>query len=115
MWVRLLLRLWKQVNGILSEFSYVQLCYFWKMACGYFPALFCIDALGIKQEVSGTVAALLSWLQGARTTLTGFSSIFLLFMLMQCPPPLLCILMSCIFSLLVCHCKQGRTNLTVVD
>lgn len=85
------------------------------MAYGYFPALFCIDALGIKQEVSGTVAALLSWLQGARTTLTGFSSIFLLFMLMECPSPLLCILMSCIFSLLVCHCKQGRTNLTVVD
>lgn len=76
------------------------------MACGYCPVLFCIDVLGIKQEISGTVAALLSWLQEARATSTGFSSVFLLFMLTQFPPPLLCILMSCISTLPVCHCKR---------
>lgn len=74
----------------------------------------CTDALGIKQ-VSGTVAALLGWLQEARTASTGFSSICLLLMLTQRPPLLLCILMPCIFSLLVCRCKQGRTKLTVLD
>lgn len=63
------------MNGILSEFSHVQLRYLWKMTCGYFPALFCAGVLGIKQEVSGAVAALLSWLQEARTTSTGFSSL----------------------------------------
>lgn len=64
----------------------------------------CTDVLGIKQKMSGTVAALLSWLQEARTASTGFSSICLLLMLTLCPPLLPSILMTCIFSLLVCHC-----------
>lgn len=58
------------------------------MACGYCPVLFYIDVLGIKQ-ISGTVTALLSWLQEARTASTGFSSVFLLFMLtVPTSPPL---------------------------
>lgn len=109
MWTRLLLRLWKQIRiGFLlnlPKYDYV--------VSGKWPmiiALFCSVSLhwcpGNKAEGfwdSGSSAQLVA-------ASTGFSSICLLLMLTQCPPLLLCMLMSRIFSLLVCHCKRGRNK-----